>query len=131
MSWFKRKKSFKDIVAKVLQDKKVLDYIAESLVKEGYMLKDGKIVKEEGKDNMKKKGNFGSPPMLDRSKSVGSVIDPTWYVEDIMRDVRRLKGGVKAEDRFKTVIAEDKDLNEKQIEEIREGLLKYGVIIED
>lgn len=129
MGWFRREKSFKAIVAKVLQSEEILNQVAEGLVKEGYILEKGKIVKEE-EDNMKKKGYFGSPPMIDRSKSVGSVIDPTWIAEDIMRDVRRLKGGVKAEDRFKTVVAENSDLNEKQIEEIKEELKKYGVIIE-
>ena len=131
MAWFRKKKGFKDVLAKVLQDKTVLEYIAKSMVKEGYVLKEGIIIKKEEKKSMMKQGTFGSPPMLDRSKSVGSAISPYLIAEEIMRDVRRVKGGLDPKEKFKTVVAENKDLNTKQIEAIKAELQRYGVIIED
>jgi len=130
MAWFRKKKSFKDVLAKVLQDKTILDYIAKSMVKEGYILKEG-VIKKEEKKSMMKQSTFGSPPMLDRSKSVGSAISPYLIAEEIMRDVRRVKGGLDPKEKYKTVVAENVDLNVKQIEEIKAELKRYGVIIED
>ena len=62
---------------------------------------------------------FGSPPNIERKDTVGSVIDPGFYCEDIFRQCRQLKGSVSPQEVFDGIVSNDSDLSKEQIDEIK------------
>ena len=77
--------------------------------------------KKEKKEGAKKTAavTYGSPQDIERSETVGSIMDPSFYCESLFRQSRQLKGAITPQEVFDGIVAEDEDLSKKQIEEIK------------
>ena len=80
-----------------------------------------KKVDKEKKEGAKKTAavTYGSPQDIERSETVGSIMDPSFYCESLFRQSRQLKGAITPQEVFDGIVAEDEDLSKKQIEEIK------------